>query len=64
MSDDNEEKSDGYILLENLLKDMPVIDRFILPDFNDTFPDFNDAFDYLDDFEDRIDDSSLFNPNK
>ncbi len=55
MSDDNEEKSDGYILLENMLKDMPVC----LPDLSDGF-----HVDWGDDYEDRVDDSSLFNPNK
>lgn len=58
MSDDKEELVDGYILLENMLKDMPVYDGFILPDLSDTFPTD------WDDYEDRIDDSSLFNPNK
>lgn len=62
MSDDKEESIE-YILLENMLKNMPVCDEFILPDLSNTFPTDWDISEYHD-YDDRVDDSSLFNPNK
>jgi len=61
MSDNEEEFQEKleYILLENLLKDIPPFEGdFVLPDLSNTFPSD------WDDYEDRVDDSSLFNPNK